>query len=332
MKLIVLFIVTTILFSGCGSSKRAVVAKKAELPSWYINPQSSDAQNLYSIGEGQNREAAIADALSMMVSTLSVSISSQFNSKTVVKEGLSSSNEATYTNEIQSDVKKIRISHYELLNSKSVGYKRYIVLVKSNKQKLFNSMEKEVNDTFYNFKQKEISLSNANTIKKIKNYKEFQNDLINVKNTIEVMSSLKNNFDSKIYFQKISAIESKLQNALSSLTFSVKSNKEATNLKSTILKALSKKEINVTNASGKNHFTIFINSKIQKANAYGFTLAKSAIDITIKDYKGIIIGSNKLNITGQSTSGYANAKENVAFKLNTLIKKDGVEKIVGLAL
>ena len=133
----VLFLIVVLILSGCGSQKRVVVKDKQELPSWYTASPQTNSTDLYSVGEGQTKQDAIANALTMMVSTLSVSISSQFNSKSVIKEGYKSSNEAVYTNEVQSDVKKIRISHYELLNSKNIGYKKYIVLVKSNKKKAF---------------------------------------------------------------------------------------------------------------------------------------------------------------------------------------------------
>ena len=61
-------------------------------------------------------------------------------------------------------------------------------------------------------------------------------------------------------------------------------------------------------------------------------MARSVITITIKDNTGAIIGSNKLNITGQSSQGYGIAKENVAMKLNALIKEKGIAEVIGLEL
>ena len=60
-------------------------------------------------------------------------------------------------------------------------------------------------------------------------------------------------------------------------------------------------------------------------------MARSAISILIKESKGNTIGSNKLNITGQSNGSYDIAKENVAVKLNALIEKEGISKVIGLA-
>ena len=332
MKIALIFIVFIMFFQGCGSDKRVVVAKKQELPSWYTSSARTNSTELYSVGEGQNREDAVANALSMMISTLNISISSQFNSKSVIKEGQTSSNTATYTNEVQSDVQKIRISNYELVESKSIGFKRHIVLVKSNKKKLFESMKKEIDQKLHLVESKKSELKNQNTIKKIGAYQGFRDSLVDMPNTLSVMGALDASFNDAKYLLEYEKIEKEYEALVSSLTFSVSSNAQANNLKSAISKGVSAKKLKISNSRGKNHFKIHISSKIEKATSYGFTLARSAIDINIKDYKGVIIGSNKLNITGQSTQGYNVAKENVAFKLNEMIKKEGILKVIGLKI
>ena len=332
MKFLFLLLSIMILFSGCGSSKKMVVAEKRELPSWYMNPPMSNANDLYSVGEGQSREGAISDALSMMASTLSVSISSDFKSKSVINEGRVNSSQATSTNEIQSSVKKIRISNYELQNSQSIGYKKYIVLVKSNKQKLFSSMKQELDQKFYLIDERKKGITNLNAIKRASKYREFMDELDGVENNLIVMNVLNSSFDGQEYLAKSQAVEKEFQNIVSNLTFSISTNDVASNLESTISKGLSAKKLKIKNTSGKNHFNIHLNSKINKASSYGFSLARSSIDVSIKDYKGTTIGSNKLNIVGQSTSGFSQARENVAYKLNEMINKEGISKVIGLKI
>ena len=332
MKVLFLLLSVMILFSACGSSKKMVVAEKKELPSWYMNPPLSNSSELYAVGEGQSREGAISDALSMMASTLSVSISSDFKSKSVINEGRVNSSQATYTNKVQSSVQKIRISNYELQNSQSIGYKKYIVLVKSNKQKLFSSMKQELDQKFYLIDERKKGLTNLNAIKKASKYKTFVDELSSVENNLIVMNVLNSSFNGQEYLEKSQALEREFQNIISNLTFSISSNDVASNLKSSISKGLSAKKMRLKNSSGKNHFIIHLNAHINKAHSYGFTLARSSIDISIKDYRGSVIGSNKLSIVGQSTSGFAQARENVAYKLNEMIKKDGISKVIGLKI
>jgi hypothetical protein len=144
------------------------------------------------------------------------------------------------------------------------------------------------------------------------------------------MNALESSFDGNIYLNKYNKIDTMYEKLLSSITFSIKGNYEAQNLKAPIAKGISAKKLKISNVKGRNNFLIKVHSRIEETNAYGFTLARSAIAITVQDYKGNIIGSNKFNLIGQSTQGFAIAKENVAIRLNDLINKEGIEKVIGL--
>lgn len=331
MKILFTFLALLFLFSGCSSDKRMVVAEKKVLPSWVNNPPSSE-EFLYASGEGRSKEEAITNALSSMISTLSVSISSKFSASSVVEEGHNSSNYSTYTNEIQSDVKKIRISNYEVVDAQNIGYKKEIVLIKSKKREIFESLVYELEQNFARIEQKKSTLSSANALKKLSFYKETQEGLSTLGDTLLVMNSLDNNFTSETYLDQVQAIDEEYEGLLSSISFSVESNDDASNLVSSITKALSDKKLRVDDNNDENHFRVILTSETVEAFSYGFSLARSAIDISIKDAEDVVIGSNKLNIAGQSTQGYAQAKENVAMKLSEMIKKEGIEKVIGLSM
>ena len=102
-------LILVFILGGCGATKEPKIVIKQELPGWYQNPPLSNSATLYAIGEGKNKEEAIANALNYMASTLSISISSSYNAKTTVREGSVSSHEGVYKSDISSDVKKIRI-------------------------------------------------------------------------------------------------------------------------------------------------------------------------------------------------------------------------------
>ena len=321
-----------VFLSGCGSQKRVVVAQKKEIPSWYEHPPKSSLTELYAVGSGRDKQTAITNALTQMVSTLSVSVSSKFSAKTVVREGAVNSSSGVYTDESTSEVSKIRISNYELINSQSLGFKNYAVLVKSNKQKLFNSMKKEIEQKFEIINKEKKSVAHLNMMKHLSFYRKSKESLSPLPNTLIVMSELNPAFDGTIYLSDAQAINAEYEDLLASITFSIDSNSEAKNLMAPIAKGISAKKLKIANSSGKKHFTIMIKSDIQRASSYGFTLARSAIIITIEDNTRAVIGSNKLNITGQSSQGFGVAKENVAIKLNALIEKEGISKVIGLEL
>ncbi|OHE06759.1 MAG: hypothetical protein A2513_09455 [Sulfurimonas sp. RIFOXYD12_FULL_33_39] len=332
LKVFIIFTAFILLFWGCGSIKQLELSQNKTLPLWYTTPLKTDKTTLYSTGEGKNRDEAIADALNMMASTLSVSIASQFNSKEVVSEGSNSSYSSRVSNEIQSNVKKLRISQYELLNAQELGFRKYIVLIKSDKKKLFESLKTELNQKFELIDKQLKELQNYNVIKQLNIYKNAKEDVLDVPNNLIVMNVLDNSFDSKNYLYKLNMINSGYDNLLSSVSFSIKADSESKNLISSISHGLGVKKLQIKDSVDDKHVIIFVKSDIQKAASYGFTLARSAIEISVEDNNGSVIGSNKLNITGQSTQNYEAAKEGVAVKLNDMIKKEGIGKVLGLDL
>lgn len=117
MRVLILSLGFLLLFlSGCGADKRVVIAKKKEIPSWYEHPPKSSSSELYAVGSGRDKQTAITDALTQMVSTLSVSVSSKFSAKTVVREGSVNSSSGVYIDESTSEVKNIRISNMNFLS------------------------------------------------------------------------------------------------------------------------------------------------------------------------------------------------------------------------
>ncbi len=331
LKIILSLFVVVSIFSGC-SSKRRVVSVQKELPAWYIHPSTSNTNTLYSVAEGENKSDAIANALNDMVSTLSISISSEFSTKSVVKEGSVESVQITSINDIKTRVEKIRINNYELINSNNFSFERFLVQVKTDKKSLFQSLHQDLDKKFQLIENKNKEAQNYYALKKLNIYSLSLDSLYDVDSTLAVMHSLDADFDESTYIQKIQDIENKYARLLSKISFTVNSNNDARKLRSSLSKGLSEKQYKINNLKNKNHFTIYISSKTSKAKSYGFDLARSAISITVKDYKGNIVGSNKLNITGQSTQGYKIAGENVAIKLNTLIVKEGIANIIGLEI
>lgn len=329
---ILLLLASLIFLAGCAAQKEVEVAQKKVLPSWYVNPPQTTQTTLYAIGEGEDRDEAVKNALNMMASTLSVSISSQFDSQKVVQEGLLNTHQSTVVSKTQSDVKKIRISSYELIESHKLGFRNHIVLIKSQKQKLFLSLKNELEQKFSLIDAQMKSLPLHHALEQLNIYKKAKYEIKDVPDVLVVMNVLESAYDGKEYLQKIDILNSSYEKLASSITVAITCDAESKNLEAPIREGFNSKGVQVGNGSGNTHFNVVVKSNIQKASSYGFTLARSAIEISIKDYKGSIVASNKLNIVGQSTQGYEVAKESVAMKLDEMIKKEGIGKIIGLDL
>lgn len=329
--------ITTILLSllflaGCGAKKEVETVQKKALPSWYVNPPKTTASALYALGEGEDREEAVKNALNMMASTLSVSISSQYDSQKVVKEGSINTHQSTVVSQTQSNVKKIRISSYELIESHKLGFNNHIVLIKSDKQKLFESLKHELEQKFALVDSHIVSLSLHHALHRLSGYKKVKSEIRDVPDTIVVMNVLDGSYGGKEYLRKIERINDSYEKLLSSITVEIECDNDSRGLEATIREGFISKKVRIKNGKGSTHFRVMVKSDAKEVSSYGFTLARFAIDISVKDYKGSIVASNKLNIVGHSTQGYDVAKEGVAIKLEEMIKKEGIDKITGLDL
>lgn len=329
----IFFTIFILLFvSGCSSKEESHMVKK-ELPSWYVNPPKDSKTTLYATGDGRERKEAIADALNLLASTLSVSVESQFTLQQSVKEGLVTSHQQSSQSRIDSVVDRVRISNYEIVESQEFGFKKYIVLIKSDKQKLFSSLKNELEQKF-SAAQKELEfVKESHALRELEIYKKIKIEFADIQNTLMVMQALKSDFDSHSYLKKAQNITSLYDEQLSKISFSITCDDESKRLQAPIAEGLSLKKVQIEqNSNKREHFNIEVRSKTKESFAYGFIMASSAIEIVVKDVKKIIIGSNKLNITGQSIHSFDAAQESIAIKLDEMIRKEGIGKVLGLEL
>ncbi|WP_297440773.1 LPP20 family lipoprotein [Sulfurimonas sp.] len=332
MKIMLLVLITafSLFLTACGSDKRVVIDKHAQIPSWYLNPPKSEGSVMYALGEGKSKREAIDNALSLMASTLSVSISSTFDAKTIVKEGRVNSSEATYVNQTLSEVKKIRIVNYEILNAAKLGFKRMAVLVRADKRKVFLGLKDDLDQRFLILQNEQNSLQQEDALKKLFFYEKSLQKLADVPDILAVMKVLNQNFDQKLYLQKLHEYKNSYNTLHSKITFSLIAVPNAVMLKKPIAKGLSVEGFTLADKKDSFHYKIFINANIAKANSYGFSIARAEITLITKDNHDNVVATNLLHITGQSSQGYAIALQDLSKKFDTLVKDKGVKKVLSL--
>jgi hypothetical protein len=329
---ILLSLFSALLFlNGCAAQKNAAVHGPKPLPSWYTNPPQSSEQFLYEIAEGVDRQDAVTRALNLMASTFSVTIASQYKSRTTERSGGIESYRQDVENTVQADVEPVRISNYQLLESAQQSFRRHLVLIQSDKTQLFESLRKELNEKIALLESREESVRSKNVIEQLRFYREADSDFASIGHTLNVMHALNSRFDSAPYIQAANRYKNGYSDLRSKITFGLHANAQGDNLVGAIKAGLSAEKLLIEERDDSYHLRILIDAKIEKAESMGFDLARTAVSLTTQDHLGTTVGSNKLNITGQSTQGYAIAKENVAVKLKHLIDKEGIESILGLA-
>ena len=330
MKTLLTLLAITLFFSGCSAEKKPMVTAPKALPSWYTNPLQSNDRYLYEMAEGHDKKEAVANALELMVSTLSITVASEYESRTTARSGAIESYQQDVDSTIKTSVKAIRISNYSVVESTEQGFRHHLVLIKSDKAQLFKSLKKELDERIILLKNQESSIQTKNIIEQLRFYKRANSDFASIKQTLNVMNVLNNDFDSTPYTQTTSHFQNGYNDLRAKITFGFEANSNAANLIGPIKAGLSAKQLLIQKQNDDYHLRIVILANVETVRSMGFDLARTAITITTQDRSGTTIGSNKLNINGQSTQGYAIAKENVAIKLNRLIEKEGIESVLGL--
>ena len=330
MKALLTLMLTVLFFHGCGAEKGPIVAAPKPLPSWYTDPPQSNDTFLYEVAEGVDKKEAIANALDLMVSTLSITVSSEYKSSTTVRSGVIESSQHNVDNTVATSVKAIRISNYTVVESTEQGFRRHLVLIRSDKARLFESLKKELDEKLTLLESQENNLQTKNVIEKLRFYKQASATMDSFEQTINVMNVLERNFDSAPYLTTASHYKNNYDDLRAKITFGFDANGDGQNLIEPLKAGLNAEGLLVQQRNDDYHLRISILAKVNTAQSMGFDLARTAISLSTLDHTGTTIGSNKLNITGQSTQGYAIAKENVAIKLNRLIEKEGIESVLGL--
>ncbi|MDA3945133.1 MAG: LPP20 family lipoprotein [Helicobacteraceae bacterium] len=331
MKNLLTFLAITLFFNGCGADKEPIAAAPKSLPSWYTNPPQSNSQYLYEVAEGRDKKEAIANALDLMVSTLSTTIESEYTSHTTARSGSIESYQQDVDSTVRTEVKAIRISNYSVVESTRQGFRHHIVLIKSDKKLLFESLRRELDEKITLLRSQESTIKTKNVVEQLHFYRQANSDFVTIEQTLNVLYVLNRAFDSTPYLQATTHYKSSYDLLCSKISFDFKSNSDALNLIEPIKAGLSAKGLLIQTRNDDFHLRIVIQANVETAQSMGFDLARTAISLSTQDHTGTTIGSNKLNITGQSTQGYAIAKENVAIKLNRLIEKEGIESVLGLS-
>jgi len=332
MRRIFYILLSLLLFlTACGSAKKMVVVAPKAAPSWYSHPPLSNATYLYAVGDGKSKQEALSNALAALLATLSVSISSKYSAKTVIKEGTHhNSSEATYINKTESEVKKIRITNYKVLESYKFGFKHYSVLVEVEREKFFRSLKKELTQQFMRLQTKEKNLIKANALQRVHFYKEALDSLNDLQNRLNVMSVLQPDFQSDSFIKRYLQIQKRYDRVRNSISFWVVSNVSA--FVPVIAKGLTQKSFVVSQHRRKNHFKISLHADIVRAEAYGIILARANVVIKTKDSKGNILGSNSFNLIGRSSQSYSIAKQDLVKNLNSFVEQKGIAKVLNIEI
>ena len=317
-------------FSACGSTTTVQPQVDSYVntePKWYLHPPQSDLYTLYGVGEGANKNDAVAHALADILARLNVSVSSSFSSKSVVHKGIREDVQKEYIDNVTSEVQKINISSYELLQSQKLGFKRYAALVKVNKRDFAEALKKELERDF--FALKEIKNDNGlNALQQLYKYKNNLQKLRNIENKLAVLNMLDKDFNQDFYLKKYEEAQKEYDVLKRSISFWVYA--DYTPLAEPIKKGLSKEKFYITKGRGNRHFDVYISTDITTAHAYGFYIVRANITVQTKSHKKSVVAVNNFMLKGHSSESFTIAKQALVKALSKKIDQEGIYKLLNL--
>jgi hypothetical protein len=320
-------------FTACSTTKPVAIVKESKtLPSWYLNPPNNSSEYLYGVGEGSNLKAAKENALESMVSQLGVSISSNYESKINVHKHYNEFFTKETAFEIKSEVAKIRISNYEVMEREQVSYNQIMVLVRSNKAQFTKALVKEVNKNLKSIKTEQGALTSSDPLSRYRFYDKSIKELKDMFSTILVLSTLDITFDNQPYSYAVSTMTSKFQALKENMTFSVICDSDSQGFKKELQVGLMNEDKRIVekNRNDKDHINIHVHTNTVYANAQGFDIARTVLFVEVKDNNAKVISGNKIDLIGHATQGKKVALNNAVKKLHALIEKEGVLSVLGI--
>ena len=314
-----LLLVVPFLILGCGTAPQ--LKQQTSLPNWYIQAPQNSAY-LYGSGEGDSIQEAKNNALNQIASSLSVSISSNFQKD----EGYSSgSNGSSFfknvKNNVNAEVKKIDFSDVEIVHNKLISGKYYI-LVRINKEKLFNST-KEKFLILDNKIKEQLNLNSNNPYEILRNINKAIPTINQALAKANVLYALNSNFNLKAYSKKYSSYLTKKEQLLNKITISVSNPNNQFSQK--LIELLNEKNYKIKTNSVVD---IKISTKPRFTETYGMKIARVSVNLKVIANNKIVYSAN-MEVKGISNANsQALAKASNAFKQK--LSEIGIEKILGI--
>ncbi len=242
-------------FTGCSLKPQA--PKKIQAPKWVTNQPSDSLGYTYGIGIGKDRNDALKQALSDVVSKLGVKVESSFTHKQIVDGYYSRS---VSTSDIKSNVAEIRVTNYGIEKTKRISYREYAIMLKVENQKFFKTLKSDIEQT----KEDIISkIEDANTKDPISRY-NIKKGLVEksdkLLSNVLVAYELNKNFDKNKYFNFVANVKDNYYEEAQSLRFFVYGDNDSQNFVNIVKDQLRTNDFNVVNINNKNIINIKLTS------------------------------------------------------------------------
>jgi len=282
---------------------------------------------MYATGSGENKDEAVRNALSSMVAELGISIESSFESNMEVKNSYASKE---VKSNIKTNIAKIRISNYEVLYFEKIRYNETVVLIRSDKKKFFEALEKSLNTKVDAIKEERKAVQTEHRLQQYNTYLKLDAQAKELLSEVMVLSSVDSTFDHTKYTKFIAQIGKELSDAKRNLKFYVVGDKDSKVFETELKNYLTDKDLNLASRESSENIVIQINTQVTiDKMSDSMQLSVFSIDIKAFSDKKRIGGKSlvmKERYSGSLDASFKSASIHFAQDIN----QQKTEEIIGL--
>lgn len=186
-------------------------------------------------------------------------------------------------------------------------------VIKTKKSE-FYTLKKELDYKFGIVEKKEESLADASLLESFRGCVFAKKLLADIPKTLTKIHSLKSDFNDDDYLEKLKSVDDDYEKIKSNITFSVKASNSSRDLEDVLYDALERENLQISDGDYTNHLDIILSKKTKRDITTVF--------ITLKDAKGRVFTKNKVDILS----------DDIAMRFYEKIKKEGLDRVLGLSL
>jgi len=313
------------IFSGCGGSKPAPVVVKKVVPAWVDAPLPQDTKlYMYGMGIEETRELAIKAALSDMVAKLGTTIESTFESNQIVQGSYSN---LVVKNQIKSDVAKIKVNNYTVIESTKISYREFAVMLKSDKHKFVQGLKQNLNMSEKSIDEKYEAVKSSDTLLRYNTKKELSLQANRLVSDILIISELDNSFDVKKHLAYVDTKRQQYLQESKNLNFFVSGNTKSQKFVDNIKNHLAQNGYSVTNSKHNSlHVKIQTKDRVSRGDIAVVTMNVSVYD------KSSRVGGKSFVLKERYNGSMEGVYKNASIHLNQDIKALGINEVLGINL
>ncbi|MGB3750432.1 MAG: LPP20 family lipoprotein [Arcobacteraceae bacterium] len=324
MKLynVLYFIILSSLFIGCSASTPSSPKIVKQLPQWYTSPPKNTDRFSYATAISTTKEEAVAKALQEIISQLNISIKSSFKSQKTISNGHYTSK---IQNNIETEISKITINNYEIINFYRQRYNQYLVQIKVDKSKWLEYLKATLKKEFEQFSIVEKSAQNYHHLRQLDIFKNLHSQAKSQLSKITIIKALDHSFDERYYDNKINSYQKKYLEIEKNLSVEIVNKSNQIFFTEKLKSYFTKQKIKLNYSHTK--VALFVTEKRIK-NEY---LDMIIFTITLKTYfNDRLIGNNEFEIKAHNKGDMNRIRQKASVEFLEVISEKEIKSLLNI--